>query len=76
MLRRCTQRTPSEKDTADLVALVRARADRYAKDPEAAKKAVAGGDLPADPALDPVELASWTLAASVVLNLDEVLNKR
>jgi hypothetical protein len=76
MLRRCTQRVPSEKDTADLAALVRAQSERYAKDPEAAKKAVAGGDLPADPALDAVELASWTLAASVVLNLDEVLNKR
>jgi uridylate kinase len=76
MLRRCTLRAPSERDTADLVALVRSQREVYAKDPEAAKKAVAFGDLPPDAALDPAELAAWTLAASVVLNLDDVLNKR
>ena len=76
MLRRCTLHAPSEKDAADLAALARSQREVYAKDPEAAKKAVAVGDLPPDPAIDPVELAAWTLVASVVLNLDDVLNKR
>ncbi len=76
MLQRCTQRPPSAADAADLAALVRAQREAYAKDPAAAKAAVAVGDLPADASLDPVDLASWTLAANAVLNLDEVLNKR
>ena len=43
--------------------------------PDGAKKLLAVGDLPANPALDPAELAAWTLTASVVLNLDEAVTK-
>jgi hypothetical protein len=76
MLRRCTFRPPAERDVADLASLVRSQREVFGKDPEGAKKAVSFGDLPADPSFDAGELAAWTLAASVVLNLDEVLNKR
>ncbi len=76
MLRRCTLRPVLPKDVADLVAVYRVQRELFAKDPEAAKKAVAVGDLAPDPSIDPVELAAWTMTASVVLNLDEVLNKR
>jgi hypothetical protein len=41
----------------------------------AAKALVSNGETAADPALDPAELAAWTLVSSQLLNLDETLNK-
>ena len=38
-------------------------------------KLIAFGDSKPDPALPPVELAAWTLTASLLLNLDETLNR-
>jgi hypothetical protein len=40
-----------------------------------AKKLLAVGESPADPALDPGTLAAWTMLANQMMNLDEVLNK-
>jgi hypothetical protein len=40
-----------------------------------AKKLIAVGESKADAKLDPVELATWTMIANELLNLDEVLNK-
>jgi hypothetical protein len=76
MIRRATLRAPSREDVADLVAVYRSQRETYEKDPEAAKKAISTVDLPPDSSIEPAELAAWTLAANVVLNLDEVLNKR
>jgi Protein of unknown function (DUF1553) len=42
---------------------------------EEAKQLIAVGDSQADPALDPAQLAAWTMLANELLNLDEVLNK-
>jgi hypothetical protein len=47
----------------------------YKAKPEDAKKLIAFGESKADPSLDPIELASWTMLANELLNLDEVLNK-
>jgi hypothetical protein len=33
------------------------------------------GESPADPSLEPVLLAAYTMVANQMLNLDEVLNK-
>ncbi len=43
--------------------------------PADARQFLAVGDSPADPSLDPSELAAWTVAASQFLNLDEFLTK-
>ncbi|QDT62872.1 DUF1553 domain-containing protein [Calycomorphotria hydatis] len=43
--------------------------------PDAAKSLIEVGDSPTNYDLDPVEFASWTMVASQVLNLDEVINK-
>ena len=43
--------------------------------PEMAATLLALGELPSDEHLSTVELASWTLVANTVLNLDVVLNK-
>ena len=47
----------------------------YRADSAAAKALIANGETKADPALDPAELAAWTLVSSQILNLDETLNK-
>lgn len=47
----------------------------YKADPAAATAMISNGASKADPALDPAELAAWTLVASQLLNLDETLNK-
>jgi hypothetical protein len=47
----------------------------YRADAAAAKALVGNGETTPDPALDPAELAAWTLVASQLLNLDETLNK-
>ena len=52
----------------------RARAD-FAKDGEAAKSLLAVGDQAADGKLNPAELSAYTLVASTLLNLDEVITK-
>ena len=36
---------------------------------------IAFGDMKSDPAMDPSELAAWTMFTNQLLNLDEVLNK-
>ena len=50
-------------------------AAHYENHPEDARKLIALGESPADPAIDPPVLAAWTMVANQLLNLDEVLNK-
>ena len=47
----------------------------YRKNLEAAKKLIAVEESASDAALDPGELAAWTMICNLVLNLDEVINK-
>jgi hypothetical protein len=47
----------------------------YSGDPKEAAKLIQVGESPPDAALNPVEVASWTMMANLVLNLDEVINK-
>ena len=76
MLRQALLRSPSIQDVTDLVQVYKAQKDVYDKDAEAAKKVISLGDLPADASIPAPELAAWTLAANVILNLDEFVNKR
>ena len=47
----------------------------FQKEPERAKQLIAVGDSKPDASIDPVEHATWTLLASMILNLDETLNR-
>ena len=47
----------------------------YKLKPDEAKKLIGFGDSKADAALDPIELAAWTMLVNEVMNLDEALNK-
>ena len=40
------------------------------------KRIIAVGESAPDPKLNPEELAAWTMVANLVLNLDEVVNKK
>ena len=48
---------------------------RYKTDPNGALQLVSVGKFPHDEALDPVELASYTSLANLILNLDETITK-
>ncbi|MBV9470163.1 MAG: DUF1553 domain-containing protein [Abitibacteriaceae bacterium] len=47
----------------------------YESKPDAAKALLSFGESKPDAALDPTQLAAWTMIASEMMNLDEVLNK-
>ena len=65
-----------EKEERQLVgATLKASLAAYQNDIEAAKALVSTGETKSDPAVDPAELAAWTLVSSQLLNLDETLNK-
>jgi hypothetical protein len=48
---------------------------RYTLDPEAARQVIQVGESTPDPSLPPTELAAYTLAANLLLNLDETLTR-
>ena len=48
---------------------------KYQKDAEAAKQLIAVGESPVNEQLNPSEFAAYTMVASLMLNLDETLNK-
>ncbi len=62
------EKTVIEASHRDLLAF-------YSGKPEDAKALIAVGESKADPKLDPVQLAAWTMVCNQVMNLDEVLNK-
>jgi Protein of unknown function (DUF1553)/Protein of unknown function (DUF1549)/Concanavalin A-like lectin/glucanases superfamily/Planctomycete cytochrome C len=47
----------------------------YQSNPDEAVRLIAIGESKADPALDPAMLATWTMLANELMNLDEFLNK-
>jgi hypothetical protein len=48
---------------------------KYQADKEAAKKLISVGESPVNDKLNSSELAAYTMVASLLLNLDETLNK-
>jgi hypothetical protein len=70
-----TARHPTRAEKSILEGALTKFAARYQKDAEAAKKLIAVGESPVDPQANPSELAAYTMVASLMLNLDEVLNK-
>jgi Trm5-related predicted tRNA methylase len=60
---------------AALEASVKQMQDHYAKDPKAARSLVEIGEKRRDASIPEPELATWTMVASEMLNLDETINK-
>ena len=70
-----TARAPKAKEAAILLSSYRHYKDLYSTTPDAAAKLLAEGQSKPDPALDPRDLAAYTMVASLILNLDEVVSK-
>lgn len=68
-------RAPHADECAVVANFIAAQEAAYAADPAHAAKLLTVGDAPADPALDPAALATWTTVASMLLNLDEAMSK-
>lgn len=73
--RLATSRQPSSRECQVLAASLAAQRARFARQPELAQQAIAVGESPAPAGVAPVELAAYAMAASLILNLDETLNK-
>ncbi|MFM7398394.1 MAG: PSD1 and planctomycete cytochrome C domain-containing protein [Verrucomicrobiota bacterium] len=73
--RRAVQREPNAAELGTLRKVLNDRRAAYRADPESAKKLLQVGLSPAPKESDPVELAAWTHAARVLLNLHETVTR-
>ncbi len=73
--RLCTSRTPRPKERKVLLEDFEQHLAHYRQDRPAALKLLGTGEAPRDERLDPCELAAYTAAANLILNLDEVVTK-
>ncbi|MFN0067399.1 MAG: PSD1 and planctomycete cytochrome C domain-containing protein [Limisphaerales bacterium] len=73
--RLATARLPRSAEAAALAELLEAQRRHYSADRASALKLLAVGESPRDEALEPAELAAWTMVASAILNLDETVTK-
>ena len=71
-----TARTPEAKERAVLLSSLKEFRSTYRQDREDASKLLSVGEARADSHLDPRELAAWTDAASMILNLDETITNQ
>jgi hypothetical protein len=74
--RLCLGRETASGELDRLVELYESAYTEYAKDPELARKMASEPLGPVPEGADVADLAAWTVAANVLLNLDETLMKR
>ena len=72
---RLASRTLTDREWAVVEASLADLSLFYIDQPEEAKKLIAVGETPADPAIDTSTLAARTMLTNELMNLDEVLNK-
>ena len=75
MFRLATARQPDRKELAELASVFKDFLTKYMDDTKAANQVVANAESRPNAALNPPELAAWTMIANLILNLDEVLSK-
>ena len=68
-------RPPTAEESAVLLDTLKKFTDKYQHDPAAAKLAIHHGESAPNPNLPEPGLASYTLLANLILNLDETLNR-
>ncbi|MEE3370567.1 MAG: DUF1553 domain-containing protein [Planctomycetota bacterium] len=69
-------RHPDNQERRLLSGLLRRQEERFRQQPEVAQLLLSIGNTPLVDGLDPLELASWTVIAQAVLNLDEAITLR
>lgn len=72
----CVGRRASDAELSRVLELVRQERGAYAKDVEAAKKLLASAPGVKRDGLDEQELAAWSVAGNVLLNLDETITRQ
>jgi Protein of unknown function (DUF1553) len=75
MFRLVTARHPDAKELAELGSAFQDLLAHYTKQTSAARELIAIGEARCDPALNPSELAAWTMMGNVIFNLDEAITK-
>ena len=75
VFRLATDRDPTTEEFDILDKLYKREAARYAADKASAEKLVTVGESKPDPAIEPSQLAAWTLVTSTILNMDETITK-
>ena len=70
-----TARHPSASEKTVLQDALQKYLAKYQKNPDAAKQLISVGESPVNEKLQPPEFAAYTMVASLLLNLDETLNK-
>lgn len=73
LFRTVLSRAPDAKESAMLTAALARQRELYQADPSSAEKAIQAGESAPKNLAPPVETASWTLMANLVLNLDETV---
>jgi hypothetical protein len=73
---RGVSRKATREEHAILGQVLESAKQRFAANPPSAQSLNTTGAAAPNPAIDPIELASWTILASTVLNLDETISKR
>jgi hypothetical protein len=73
--RQALQRLPNATEENVLMQLLENHQKQYAQAPDAAAKIVAVGEQPRPESVDNTELAAWTSAARVLLNLHETITR-
>jgi hypothetical protein len=73
--RLATCRKPTDREIAVLRNMFEGQMAEYRREPNKALKLLDIGEVKRNDKLDAVELASWTIVASAILNLDETLTK-
>ena len=71
--RRATSRAPDAEERALTAQLLHRRREEYRADPAAAAALLSVGIAPREEGLEPAELAAWTAASRVILNLHETM---
>ncbi|MFM7320507.1 MAG: DUF1553 domain-containing protein, partial [Armatimonadota bacterium] len=75
LFRTCVGRNPTIAEQWTLEEGLAKRAATFRERAADARRLASVGELPAPADIDPVELATWTVAASVVLNTDEMVTR-
>jgi hypothetical protein len=74
--RRAVSRPCDDSEREILLRLYSTAKERFDRDPSEAAKLISVGAWPRDPAIEPRELAAWTVVCSTLLNLDETISRR
>ena len=75
MFQNCLARPANEKELKIIADTLAAYEKSYEADVDSAKELIAIGEQPADEKYNAVELAAWTMIASLIMNMDEFVTR-